>query len=67
VWRPGPDGQAGIEVTSFKHLDKATWSALEGEAHELVAFLADRQPDVYRRYAHWWTKLPAGDVRILGI
>ena len=66
VWRPAPDGTAGIEITAFERLDKATWAALEGEAQDLVAFLADRQPDVYRRYAHWWEKLPAGDVRIVG-
>jgi hypothetical protein len=66
VWRPAADGTAGIEITAFERLDKATWAALEGEAHDLVAFLADRQPDVYRRYAHWWEKLPAGDVRIVG-
>ena len=65
VWRPAPDGAAGIEITAFERLDKATWAALEGEAHDLVAFLTDRQPDVYRRYGHWWEKLPAGDVRIL--
>jgi hypothetical protein len=66
VWRPAPDGPTGIEVTAFDRLDKATWSALEGEAHDLVAFLLDRQPDVYRRYGHWWDKLPDGDVRVLG-
>ena len=66
VWRPAPDGATGIEITAFERLDKATWSALEGEAHDLVAFLADRQPDVYRRYAHWWAKkLPSEEVRIL--
>ena len=66
VWRPAPDGAAGIEITAFERLDKATWSALEGEARDLVAFLADRQPDVYRRYAHWWAKkLPSQEVRVL--
>jgi hypothetical protein len=66
VWRPAPDGAAGIEITAFERLDKATWSALEGEARDLVAFLADRQPDVYRRYAHWWAKkLPSEEVRVL--
>jgi hypothetical protein len=65
VWRPAPDGAAGIEVTAFERLGKDTWAALEGEAHDLVAFLADRQPDVYRRYAHWWAKLPSEEVRVL--
>jgi hypothetical protein len=23
-----------------------------------VPFLADREPEVYRRYHHWWAKLP---------
>jgi len=66
VWRPAPDGTAGIEITAFERLEKATWAALEGEARDLVAFLADRQPDVYRRYGHWWDKLPPGDVKIVG-
>jgi hypothetical protein len=65
VWRPAPDGSSGIEVTAFEPLDKETWAALEEEAHDLVAFLADRQPDVYRRYAHWWAKLPSEEVRVL--
>ncbi len=66
IWRPAPDTAAGIEITAFERLDRATWAELEGEAHDLVGFLADRQPDVYRRYAHWWEKLPAGEVRLLG-
>lgn len=65
VWRPAPDGAAGIEITAFERLDKATWMGLEAEAHDLVAFLGNRQPDVYRRYGHWWEKLPAGEVRVL--
>jgi hypothetical protein len=65
VWRPAPDGAAGIEITAFERLDKATWMGFEAEAHDLVAFLANRQPDVYRRYGHWWEKLPAGEVRVL--
>jgi hypothetical protein len=35
------------------------------EAGALVAFLADREPMVYRRYSHWWDKLPRGVVRVL--
>jgi Winged helix DNA-binding domain len=58
VWRPGPAG-AGIEVTAFRTLDTATWDGLEQEARGLVRLLADRQPDVYARYAHWWAKLPS--------
>ncbi len=30
-----------------------------------MELLADRGPDVYRRYHHWWAKLPAGEVRRL--
>jgi Winged helix DNA-binding domain len=66
VWRPAPDGAAGIEVTAFERLDRVTWTALEGEARDLVAFLADRQPDVYGRYGHWWEKLGGGEIQILG-
>jgi len=47
-------------------VDASTWDALETEARALVAFLAPRQPDVYRRYARWWTGPPAADVRIIG-
>ena len=38
---------------------------LETEARALVAFLAERDPAVYRRYAHWWAKLPDAEVRLL--
>jgi hypothetical protein len=27
--------------------------------------LADREPEVYRRYHHWWDKLPDGQTRLL--
>ena len=65
VWRPAPEG-AGIEVTAFRRLDRPTWQGLEGEARDLATFLADRDPNVYRRYAHWWAKLPAdAEVRVL--
>ncbi|TWE15149.1 hypothetical protein FB465_0020 [Kitasatospora atroaurantiaca] len=31
-----------------------------------MAFLADRDPGVYRRYGHWWAKnLPAAETRLL--
>jgi hypothetical protein len=64
VWRP-VDG--GIEATAFRRLDARTWSALAAEAAALAAFLARRDPDAYRRYAHWWDKegLPGAEVRIL--
>ena len=64
VWRP-IDG--GIEATAFHELEEETWTGLETEAGKLVAFLADREPTVYKRYGHWWTKgLPGVDVRVLG-
>jgi hypothetical protein len=63
VWRPA---EGGIEATAFHRLDDDAWQGLAGEASALVAFLADRDPAVYRRYAHWWTKeLPSAEVRLL--
>jgi hypothetical protein len=62
VWRPV---EGGIEATAFHELDDATWTGLAAEASALVAFLADRDPTVYRRYAHWWRTLPHAEVRIL--
>ncbi|SNX65489.1 winged helix DNA-binding protein [Streptomyces sp. TLI_55] len=62
VWRPVADG---IEATAFHDLPDAAWDALAEEAHTLLAFLADRDRSVYSRYAHWWTKLPAGQTRVL--
>jgi hypothetical protein len=54
-----------IEVTAFHPLQDVTWEALAGEARALVPFLADRDPEVYRRYHHWWARLPRAGVRIL--
>ena len=62
VWRAVREG---IEVTAFHPLPDSTWEALGGEARALVAFLADRDPEVYRRYHHWWARLPGAEVRIL--
>jgi hypothetical protein len=62
VWRPV---EGGIEATAFHRLPKAAWTGLAAEARALVAFLADRGPAVYRRYGHWWTKLPSAEVRVL--
>ncbi len=63
VWRP-VDG--GIEATAFHRFDDETWSGLATEARALVVFLANRDPAVYGRYAHWWTKgLPGAEVRLL--
>lgn len=64
VWRPL---EGGIEATAFHKLDDAAWQGLEAEARALVAFLAEREPIVYRRFIHWWTKgIPSAEVRILG-
>ena len=63
VWRPVEDG---IEATAFHSLDDATWAGLDAEARSLRSFLADREPLVFRRYGHWWSKLPEGTVRTLG-
>ncbi|SMB81547.1 winged helix DNA-binding domain-containing protein [Deinococcus hopiensis] len=62
VWRPV---SGGIEATAFHPLSEATWAGLASEAEALVAFLAKRDPDVYRRYAHWWTSLPSAEVKRL--
>lgn len=65
VWRPAPEG-GGIEVTAFTKLGADAWSGLEREARDLVKFLADRQPQVYARHAHWWAKMPTtAEVRVL--
>jgi hypothetical protein len=63
VWRP-VDGS--IEVTAFHRLPDGDWDGLEAEARALLGFLANREPAVYRRYAHWWATLPSADVRVLG-
>ena len=62
VWRTTPDG---IEATAFLPLTDDVWAALATEAEALTAFLADRDPQVYRRYHHWWKRLPEGRTEIL--
>jgi hypothetical protein len=63
VWRPV---EGGIEATAFHRLEDEAWDGLENEARALVSFLADRDPAVYRRYAHWWDKdLPSTERRVL--
>jgi hypothetical protein len=62
VWRPV---EGGIEATAFSRLAKDAWTELAAEAAALITFLADRQPIVYRRYTHWWKKLPNAEVRLL--
>lgn len=74
VWRPVEDGASGgvggggggIEATAFHPLSPATWDALAAEARSLTALLASRDTTAYRRYGHWWAKLPeGGEVRRL--
>jgi hypothetical protein len=62
VWRPV---EGGIEATAFHRLPEEAWAGLAAEAGALVAFLADRDPAVYRRYARWWITLPSAEVRVL--
>ena len=62
VWRPVEEG---IEALAFNPLAEGTWAGLASEARGLVAMLADRDPTVYARYAHWWSELPSAEVRIL--
>ncbi|SMQ21086.1 Winged helix DNA-binding domain-containing protein [Streptomyces sp. Ag82_O1-12] len=62
VWR-ALDG--GIEATAFHDLPTAAWNGLAEEAASLTALLAGRDTEVYRRYHHWWPKLPDGQVRLL--
>jgi hypothetical protein len=67
VWRAV---QAGIEATAFHPLTGSAWEGLAAEAQALVPFLAGRDPEVYRRYHHWWDKLrdatlPDAETRLL--
>jgi hypothetical protein len=62
VWRPV---EGGIEARPFSPLRAEDWEGLAAEARSLIAFLADREPEVYRRYARWWAALPDTEVRVL--
>ena len=53
------------DYAAFHRLSKDAWAGLAAEAHDLVAFLADRDPAVYRRYGHWWDSMKSAEVRIL--
>jgi len=63
VWRPV---EGGIEASAFHRLSMETWRDLEVEASRLIAFLADRDPKVYRRYGHWWNTLERAEGRVIG-
>lgn len=60
VWRVIDDG---VEVTALATWDEAVWHGIVAEARRLAAFLQARDPQVYRRYHHWWESLPAVEVR----
>jgi hypothetical protein len=62
VWRAV---EAGIEATAFHCLPEEVWERLGAEARSLLALLDNRERQVYRRYHHWWDKLPAGESRLL--
>ncbi|MFJ2669532.1 winged helix DNA-binding domain-containing protein [Streptomyces sp. NPDC087525] len=63
VWR-AVDG--GIEATAFHPLPGRVWEGLAAEARSLMSLLATRDPRVYGRYDHWWTKgLPGAETRLL--
>ncbi len=63
VWRAV---EGGIEATSFRRLGEEVWEALAAEARSLLLLLADRDPLVYSRYHHWWSRpLPSVEVRLL--
>jgi hypothetical protein len=61
VWRPHG---GGIEVTAFHPLDEAAWDGITREAVDLIALLS-RDEGVYRRFGHWWSTLPAAEVRVV--
>jgi hypothetical protein len=62
VWRPQ---EGGIEVTAFHALPQDAWDGIEREAADLLAFLSARDEAVYRRFGHWWSTLPAAEVRVV--
>jgi hypothetical protein len=62
VWRAV---EGGIEATAFHQLPDGVWAQLGTEARALLALLENRDPLVYRRYHHWWAKLPDGETRLL--
>lgn len=64
VWRAI---EGGIEATAFHRLSDEAWDGLAAEARRLVTLLRDREPQVYRRYQHWWKALPRTDVRLLPV
>ncbi|MGH3433265.1 MAG: DNA glycosylase AlkZ-like family protein, partial [Thermocrispum sp.] len=62
LWRV-VDGK--VEATAFRPLPDAAWDGLAAEAAALLELLGRRDPAIYRRYHHWWSRLPGGDTRML--
>jgi hypothetical protein len=62
VWRTV---DAGIEATAFHQLTDEAWDGLAREARTLRRLLTGRDEAVYGRYAHWWSKLPSAETRVL--
>jgi hypothetical protein len=63
VWRPV---DAGVEVTAFHPLDPDAWVGIEGEVRALWPLLAERDPEAYGRFGHWWAKgLSSARVRVV--
>lgn len=64
VWRLLEDR---VEAWAFAPVPERDWDGLEHEAARVLSFVRDREPDVYRRYGHWWPRLPEpSQVRLLG-
>ncbi len=55
-----------VEVTLFETITDDDLGALDTEARTLVAATTPRDPDLYRRYSHWWTKLPSNRRATIG-
>ena len=66
VWRPARDGRPGVEVSALVPFAARVWRAVDAEAAPLAALVAERDPTVYRRFDHWWDRLPAVERRIVG-
>ncbi|GAA3701853.1 winged helix DNA-binding domain-containing protein [Microlunatus aurantiacus] len=62
VWRPV---EGGVEATAFRSLPDEVWEGLAAEARALRALVADREPLVFGRYAHWWRSIEGVQVRVL--
>jgi hypothetical protein len=62
LWRAT---DAGIEARPLHPLPEEVWDALAEEAVSLQQFIADRDPLVFRRFNHWWEKLPPAETRLL--